>query len=168
MMTMRNRSQSILLAALLALLTSSVNAQSLVGRVVGVADGDTLTLLVDGRVQQRIRLAGIDAPEKAQPFGNRAKQRLSSLVFGRTVTVVGTKQDRYRRLIAKILVDGHDANLEMVASGYAWHYKQYESEQSSVDRVAYGRAEKSARSGRDGLWVDDAPVAPWDYRHRSR
>ena len=168
MMTTRNRYQSILLSALLALLTSSVSAQSLVGRVVGVADGDTLTLLVDGRVQQKIRLAGIDAPEKAQPFGNQAKQRLSALVYGKTVTVVGVKQDRYRRLIAKILVDGQDANLEMVVSGHSWHYKKYQSEQGPADRIAYAQAELDARLARRGLWADVTPVAPWDYRHRSR
>ena len=102
----RRQLRGILLAVLLALLVGNSLAQSLVGRVVGVTDGDTVTLLVDGRVQHKIRLSGIDAPEKAQPFGNRAKQRLSSLVFGKTVTAVGTKQDRYRRLIAKLLVDG--------------------------------------------------------------
>lgn len=163
----RSLARRILLTALAALLTGSAIAKSQVGRVVGVTDGDTVTLLVGGRIQQRIRLAGIDAPENAQPFGSRAKQRLSTLVIGKTVTVVGEKQDRYHRLIGKILVDGQDANLEMVASGYAWHYKTYEAEQSPIDRVTYGRHEREARSGRRGLWADTSPVAPWDYRTRS-
>jgi len=157
-----------LLVALLALLVGNTLAQTLVGRIVGVTDGDTVTLLVDGRVQQKIRLSGIDAPEKAQPFGSRAKQRLSSLVYGKTVTAVGTKQDRYSRLIAKLLVNGQDANLEMVASGYSWHYKKYESEQTPADRMAYAQAERDARSAKRGLWAEAAPVAPWDYRRRSR
>ena len=160
--------RGILLAVLLAFLVGNSLAQSLVGRVVGVTDGDTVTLLVDGRVQHKIRLSGIDAPEKAQPFGNRAKQRLSSLVYGKTVTAVGTKQDRYRRLIAKLLVDGQDANLEMVASGYSWHYKKYQSEQTAADRMAYAKAEHDARLARRGLWADVSPVAPWDYRHGTR
>ena len=154
--------------ALAALLADGAIAKSQLGRVVGVTDGDTVTLLINGRIQQRIRLAGIDAPEKAQPFGSRAKQQLSSLVFGKTVTVVGERQDRYHRLIGKILVDGQDVNLEMVASGYAWHFKRYEAEQSPIDRVIYGRREREARSGRRGLWADASPVAPWDYRSRSR
>jgi len=157
-----------LLAVLLALLVSNTLAQSLVGRVVRVSDGDTVTLLIDGRIQQKIRLAGIDAPEKAQPFGDRAKQRLSALVYGKTVTVVGAKQDRYSRLIAKILVDGQDANLQMVVSGHSWHYKKYQSEQGPADRIAYAQAELDARLARRGLWADVTPVAPWDYRHRSR
>ena len=155
----RRHFRGILLAVLLALLVGNSLAQSLVGRVVGVTDGDTVTLLVDGRVQHKIRLSGIDAPEKAQPFGNRAKQLLSSLVFGKTVTAVGTKQDRYRRLIAKLLVDGQDANLEMLASGYSWHYKKYQSEQAPEERVAYAQAEHDARRARRGLWADARAIA---------
>jgi endonuclease YncB( thermonuclease family) len=157
-----------LLAAALALIAGHSSAQSLVGRVVGVSDGDTITLLVDGHDQYKVRLSGIDAPEKSQPFGSRAKQRLSDLVYGKTVTALGTKRDRYRRLIAKILVNGRDANLEMVASGYSWHYKKYEGEQPAVDRTAYALAEREARMAKRGLWVDESPVAPWDYRHGGR
>ena len=102
--------RGVLLAVLLALLVGNSLAQSLVGRVVGVTDGNTVTLLVDGRVQHKIRLSGIDAPEKAQPFGNRAKQRLSSLVYGKTVTAVGTKQDRYCRLIVSNGMDAPTRN----------------------------------------------------------
>ena len=80
----------------------------------------------------------------------------------------GTKQDRYRGLIAKLLVDGQDANLEMVASGYSWHYKKYQSEQAPEERVAYAKAEHDARLARRGLLADASPVAPWDYRHGTR
>lgn len=154
------------LALLVALCAGVASAQPLIGRVVDVSDGDTVTVLLPERVQLRVRLAGIDAPEKRQPFGQSARQRLSTLVFGKTVTLVGSKQDRYRRLVAKILVEGQDANLEMVASGLAWHYKQYEVEQSAEDRVAYSRAEGMARSGRRGLWFDAEPLPPWDFRRR--
>lgn len=158
--------RKLLLPALLAWVACAATAQSLTGFVVGVTDGDTVTVLLPTRVQLKVRLAGIDAPEQKQAFGQRAKQRLSTLVFGKTVTVVGSKQDRYRRLIAKLLVDGQDANLEMVSSGFAWHFKRYESEQAPEDRMTYARAEVSARSGRRGLWADPAPLPPWEFRHR--
>lgn len=154
------------LALLLTLCAGIASAQPLIGRVVGVSDGDTVTVLLPERAQLKVRLAGIDAPEKRQPFGQRAKQRLSALVFGKTVTLVGSKRDRYRRVVAKILVEGQDANLEMVASGLAWHYKQYEVEQSAGDRVAYSRAEEGARSKRRGLWLDAQPLPPWEFRRR--
>ena len=94
------------LALLIALCAGVAPAQPLIGRVVGVSDGDTVTVLLPEHVQLEVRLSGIDAPEKRQPFGQRAKQRLSELVLGKTVTLAGNKQDRYRRLVAKILVEG--------------------------------------------------------------
>lgn len=158
--------RKLLLPTLLAWVAWAASAQPLTGRVVGVTDGDTVTVLLPERMLLKVRLAGIDAPEQKQAFGQQAKQRLSTLVFGKTVTVVGGKQDRYRRLIATLLVDGQDANLEMVSSGFAWHFKRYESEQAPEDRSAYARAELSARSGRRGLWADPAPLAPWGFRRR--
>ena len=93
------------------------------GQVVGVTDGDTITVLDGQRTQHKVRLAGIDAPEKAQAFGQRSKEHLSSLVFGRQVKVETEKQDRYGRTVGKVLVEGRDANLAMVVAGLAWHYK---------------------------------------------
>lgn len=153
-----------ILAALLGTVTGSATAQSMTGRVVEVIDGDTVTILLQGRSQLRVRLAGIDAPEQKQAFGQRAKQHLAGLVFDKSVTVVGHKYDRYHRLVAKLIIDGHDANLDMVATGYAWHYKRYELEQSLEDRLAYGKAEAKARTERRGMWTDAAPVPPWDFR----
>ncbi len=100
----------------------------------GVADGDTITVLDTDKVQHKIRLAGIDAPEKKQPFGNRSKESLSDLVFSKTVTVDTGKTDRYGREVGKVLIDGIDANLVQVQRGFAWHYKAYEREQPAVDR----------------------------------
>ncbi|MEZ5664694.1 MAG: thermonuclease family protein [Burkholderiaceae bacterium] len=154
-----------MLATLLAWMLGAAAAQPITGRVVEVIDGDTVTVLVQGRKQLKVRLAGIDAPERKQAFGQRAKQRLSALVFRKTVTVVGHKQDRYRRLIAKLLVDGHDTNLEMIALGYAWHFKRYERDQSPEDRVAYSQAEARARAERSGLWEEPDPLPPWEFRH---
>ena len=151
-----------------AILAGGALAGTLAGKVVGIADGDTLTVLDAQRTQHKIRLAGIDAPEKKQAFGNRSKEHLSSLVFGRHVMVEAAKQDRYGRTIGKVIIDGKDANLAMVVAGLAWHYKQYRREQSPTDRLLYAGAEQEARSARRGLWRDPSPVAPWDHRSEIR
>jgi endonuclease YncB( thermonuclease family) len=148
---------------LLALVT---HAETITGRVVAVADGDTITVLDSTKVQHKIRLAGIDAPEKKQAFGQRSKESLSDLVFDQAVTVETTKRDRYGRKIGTVLVDGLDANLEQVKRGMAWHYKAYEREQSPQERQDYAKAEEVARGARIGLWNDVQPVPPWDFRHR--
>ena len=157
-------------AALALAVTTCISAQAstIVGRVVGVADGDTLTVLDADRVQHKVRLAGIDAPEKAQAFGNRSKESLSDLVFSKTVTVETDKVDRYGRAVGKVLVEGRDANLIQVERGFSWHYKAYESEQLPSDRVLYDMAEREARAARRGLWRDESPTAPWDYRKAKR
>lgn len=143
-------------------------ADVLIGRVVSIADGDTLTILEDGRKQHKIRLAGIDAPERAQPFGKRSKEHLSSLVFDRRVIIETDKKDRYRRTVGKVIIDGRDANLAMVESGFAWHYKKYELEQALADRLLYADAEREARKMQRGLWIEPAALAPWDWRRNKK
>lgn len=141
------------------------SASELTGRVVGVADGDTITVLDQENSTYKVRLAGIDAPEKRQAFGQRSKQALSDAVFGRTVTVDWSKHDRYGRLVGKVLLPGGgDANRRQVELGYAWHYKAYEREQSPEDRRSYAIAERDARKARVGLWADPQPTPPWDFR----
>ena len=152
------------LAALLAATISAAMAASLSGVVVGVHDGDTVTVLAEGNVSHKVRLLGIDAPEKAQDYGNRSKQSLSSMVYRKAVEVEYLKVDRYGRLLGKITVGGWDANLAQVEAGMAWHYKMYQKEQSSYDRAAYAGAEQRARGGRVGLWQQERPTAPWDFR----
>lgn len=142
-----------------------VQAETLTGRVVAVADGDTITVLDSLNQQHKIRLAGIDAPEKKQAFGQVSKQHLADLVFGKLVGVEWFKQDKYRRVLGKVLVGGQDANLEQVKAGLAWHYKKYAAEQPPADRRQYSEAEESARFNRVGLWRDSSPVPPWDFRH---
>ena len=144
------------------------NAAIIEGRVVGLADGDTITVLDSNKVQHKIRLSGIDAPEKKQAFGQRSKQSLSDLVFDKVVVVETNKRDRYGREIGKVLVDGIDTNLLQVHRGFAWHYKTYEREQSVIDRKAYADAENEAREARRGLWVDAEPMPPWDLRRNQR
>jgi len=146
-------------------LACSVNAETITGQVVGVTDGDTITVLNADKVQHKIRLAGIDAPEKKQAFGNRSKESLSDLVFDKTVNVETDKRDRYRREIGKALVNGRDVNLVQVECGMAWFYRQYQREQSPNDRKLYEAAEDAAKAGRRGLWRDTDPVSPWEFRH---
>ena len=143
-------------------------AESYLGQVVGISDGDTIVVLDSSNVQHKVRLAGIDAPEKRQAFGNISKQHLSRLVFGKTVTIETGKKDRFKREIGKVLVGEIDANLEQVRAGLAWHYKRYQSEQLLIDREKYAHAEEEARRKRLGLWKDSNPVAPWEFRHPAK
>jgi endonuclease YncB( thermonuclease family) len=153
--------------ALLSLcIAASVQAEALVGKVVAVADGDTITVLDAAQVEHKIRLNGIDAPEKAQPFGQQCKQLLADRVFGQEVRVAGSKVDRYRRLVGKVLIGDVDANLEQVKAGCAWHYKFFQGDQEPYDRALYANAENEARQAGRGLWVDPEPMPPWEWRLR--
>lgn len=149
-----------------ALPGAAARADTLKGIVVGVADGDTITLLDSAKVQHKIRLAGIDAPEKRQAFGEKAKQSLSALVYRQNVVVDFKKKDRYGRIVGKVLVDGADTGLKQVMAGLAWHYKAYAKEQSLSDRERYADEEVKARAAKRGLWADPDAMAPWDFRHR--
>lgn len=146
-------------------LTQVSFADELLGRVVGVMDGDTVDVLTPMKELVRVRLSGIDAPERKQAFGNVAKQKLSDLVFSRDVVVEWHKKDRYGRIVGKILVNRVDANLQMVDAGMAWHYKQYMAEQPLGDRLSYMHAETAAREKHIGLWRDADPIPPWEFRH---
>lgn len=144
-------------------------ADVLSGQVIRVADGDTLTLLVDDEdapKQVRVRLEGIDCPESSQAFGQKAKQALSDLVLKRTVKVWSIGQDRYGRTLGRVYVgeddERIDVNLALVAQGMAWHYKQYSDDENLAE------AETAARSERRGLWTDSSPMAPWDWRDQQR
>lgn len=152
---------------LLSTWASALYGATLQGTVLAISDGDTITVLDSSKMQRKIRLAGIDAPEKSQAFGKRSKQHLSDLVFGKTVTVDWNKTDKYGRTIGKVIVNGQDANLSQVQAGLAWHYKQYEHEQPASDRKSYAQAEVDARVRKVGLWGDATPTPPWDFRHRT-
>jgi endonuclease YncB( thermonuclease family) len=163
-----------------ALALAAPQPNILLGRVVSVADGDTVTVLDSNNVQHKIRLAGIDAPEKSQPFGDRSKQSLSRAVMGKEVKVLWSKQDRYGRLVGTVWVTpvSHpcthtgepcpqtlDVGRAQLTVGLAWHFKKYENEQSEEDRLAYAFDEQEARARKAGLWSEPDPVAPWDWRH---
>jgi len=155
-----------ILFAMLMVLASPLAALSAErhGTVVGVADGDTLTLLDANKTQRRIRLDGIDAPERTQAYGQRARQSLAELTHGRVARADCPKVDRYGREVCRVVVDGVDVGLEQVRRGFAWHYVKYAHEQRAVDRVSYARAESDARSRHSGLWSFSDPVPPWEYR----
>ena len=131
------------------------------GKVVGISDGDTLTVL-HGREQVKIRLQAIDAPEKSQEFGEKSKQALSAKVFGKVVTVKKTGEDRYGRTLAFVTLGDVEVNLSMLADGWAWHFKEYNTEPHLA------KLEAEARAGRKGLWAGAHPLAPWEFRARQR
>ena len=147
-----------------ALCACPAQAEILSGKVVKIADGDTLTLLDRSKQQHKVRLIGIDAPERKQPFGTVSRQNLAHLVFGKTVAVEWHKQDRYQRVLGKVLLDGQDINLKQIKAGLAWHYKRYDKDQGLADQRLYAEAQKAASLNGIGLWRDPAPVAPWDFR----
>ena len=136
------------------------------GRVVGVQDGDTIEVVDSYNANHRIRLQGIDAPEKGQAYGTRSKENLSQAVFDQVVTVEWFKHDRYGRIVGKVMLDGQDVCLDQVRAGMAWHYKYYQNEQTPEDQRLYANAEDSARLAKMGLWIDSDPIPPWDFPHR--
>ena len=128
--------------------------------MVGIADGDTITVL-QNKTQYKIRLYGIDTPEKAQDFGKRAKQFTSGLVYGKHVKVVQEDVDRYGRIVGMVYVDGVCVNEEIIKNGFAWVYKRY---CNSPVCETWLNLESEARSSGAGLWSHKNPIPPWDFR----
>ena len=151
-----------LLLPLLLLFTLSAQAETLEGKVVKIADGDTLTLLTSTNQQVKVRLAGIDTPERKQPFGNRAKQALSSLAFQKQALVEIETKDRYGRTVGVVFVDGLNVNHELVKQGIAWVYRKYTS-----DKRLYA-LESEAKQSKRGLWLQENPIPPWEWRRGRR
>ena len=146
----------LLAAVMAALVAYGAAAEGLTGPVVRVHDGDTITVLVQNR-EVRIRLVGIDAPEFGQPFGEKSKLALSSLVFGKTVHVAGEGTDQYGRTLGRVFIGSDDINVAMVRAGMAWQYRY--SRDKSIEA-----AQAEARTARRGLWADRNPVDPWEWR----
>ncbi len=127
-------------------------------KVIAIKDGDTIELLKDGK-PLRVRLQGVDCPEKNQDFGTRAREFTSDLVFGKNVGLVVHDIDRYGRTVGEIILpDGRNLNYELVKNGFAWHYTAYSKD------AELARLEAEARAEKRGLWTQPSPVAPWDYR----
>jgi endonuclease YncB( thermonuclease family) len=142
------------------------NAKTIEGLVVGVSDGDTITVLDQQKNSYKIRLQGIDAPEKKQAFGEKSKQSLHDLVHSKQVRIEYDKEDKYGRIVGKVTVDDVDVCLEQLVLGMAWHYKKYQNEQSVSDRALYSETELKSKSLKLGLWSDDTPMPPWEFRKK--
>ena len=152
-----------ILITILIMFPLLLSAQVLKGRAVGITDGDTFTLLVNGNEQVKIRIDGIDAPEKKQDFGNRAKEYLSGMIWGKELTVTVTKKDKWKRSIGKVSTpEIKDVGLEMIKAGLAWQYRDYNKDES------YAEAERLARESKKGLWLDKNPIRPQDFRKEHR
>src|SRR5215469_6348619 len=134
------------------------------GRCVGVVDGDTIRVLNAERQQIRVRIAFIDAPEKGQPFAQAAKAAMSELVFDKDVELLPHSVDRYGRLVARVIVDGQDAGLELLKAGLGWAYDKYIGRARIDIEAGYRAAQAVAQSRKLGLWQEPDPVAPWEWR----
>src|SRR5574340_557789 len=157
----RRRIASILFLA--CFLTPQLFAASFTGSVVSVLDGDTIEVLHNTRAE-RIRLNGIDCPEKGQAYGKKAKQATSALVFGKEVRLQTFGKDKYGRTIADVLLtDGTNVNHELAKNGWCWWYRKYAPGDVELEKL-----EKAAREAKKGLWVDPAPIPPWVYRKARR
>lgn len=142
-------------------LTVAWAADGFTGKVVGITDGDTLTVMHDGRAQA-VRLHGIDAPERKQAYSARARQMLGDLTYGKTVKINITGQDRYGRTLGEVILpDGRNVNHELVRAGLAWWYRKYAPRERRIEAL-----EMEAREARRGLWEEEDPVPPWEFRKR--
>jgi endonuclease YncB( thermonuclease family) len=164
------RKQIVKILLVLAALCLSAPAQprTITGKVVAIGDGDLITILDAEKRQHEIRLDGIDAPESAQAFGDKARQSLSDLVRGKTVTVTSSRVARNGWIVGKVTLDGKDINLEQIRRGYAWFYRKYANELSQADARIYELAEIEARDKRRGLWAGPGPIPPWELRAAQR
>lgn len=145
-------------APVLFFLWSLAYAQTYEGTVIGVSDGDTLIMLTPEKRQIKVRLAEIDAPEKSQAHGQRSKESLSGLTFGKQVRVEQQDRDRYGRVVGKVYIDGLDVNTEQIKRGLAWVYRKYAHNQ------ALFAMEQEAKDNKLGLWIDPHAIPPWEYR----
>lgn len=139
-------------------------AETLVGKVVGVSDGDTITILDSDKKQTKVRLNEIDTPESGQPYGNKAKQELSDLIYGKTVTVITNSKDRYGRTLGRVYLDDLDINSELIKRGSAWVYRQYSKDEKLL------LLENEAKSQKLGLWSlpESERIPPWEWRKNNK
>ncbi len=145
------------------LLACSAFSDTITGRVVGVHDGDTLTLLTADKVEVKVRLWGIDAPETGQAFGKNSKESLSDLAFKKEASVEEKSKDRYGRVVGVVTVAGKNVNLVQVETGMAWWYRDYAKKAAD-----FQKAEEQARTKKLGLWANKDPVPPWQWRKEKK
>ena len=138
------------------------NKKHISGKVIKVTDGDTFTLLLNNDFDTKVRLNGIDCPEKKQAYSKKAKDRLSHLIFGKNIDVYYEKKDGFGRVLGDVYVNKINVNQDMVQNGLAWHFKEY-----SNDPILE-KLEQEAIQNRVGLWIDSSPIPPWEFRKRSK
>jgi len=155
-----------IVAAMLAFPGLAVGETNVFGKVISVQDGDTLTVIDDESRQHRIRVSGIDAPEKDQPYGGVSTAHMMELTNGKLATAECLKMDKYGRDVCTVMVDDVDVGLAQLRAGLAWHYKKYASEQSPKQRQAYAEAENIAKESALGFWLRPNPTPPWEWRRR--
>ena len=149
----------ITIAIFLLLFPLLIFGKTITGKVISVIDGDTIRMLTPTYQNIKIRLACIDTPEKKQAFGQKAKQHLSDMIFGKNVTVKTHGKGIHGRVIGTIFLYGHDINREQVEDGMAWVYRKY------CNDSEYYKAEKYAKEHKIGLWIQPNPIPPWEWRH---
>jgi endonuclease YncB( thermonuclease family) len=154
---------AILTLGLILLAADPAEFHEFTGKVVHIADGDTLTVLDDDKVQHKVRLHGIDAPEKGQAFGTKSKEALSEKVSGKMVRVEWKECDRYGRIVGDVSIGDRNINVEMVRAGWAWWYRSYAPKSRILEE-----SEAAAKEERRGLWQDKNPEPPWEFRKKER
>ena len=140
------------------LLTTILVAETITGKVISVTDGDTIKILDEKNKVYKIRLNDIDAPEKKQAFGNKSKENLSKYIAGENVRVEYYKLDRYKRILGTVYFKDKDINKQQIIDGYAWVYKKYSKNNEYINQ------ERISKNHKRGLWKDDKPIEPWEYR----
>ena len=148
--------------------TRDLEQESVNGRCVGVTDGDTINVLILGKQQIKVRLAFVDAPERGQAFGQRAKQDMSGLVFGKDVRLRPHTIDPHGRLVARVVIDNQDVGLELLKEGLCWVCEKYAAEAPPENQTSYWAARAAPQSDKIGLWQDPGPVSPWEWRKERR
>jgi endonuclease YncB( thermonuclease family) len=156
-------SSRILIVALALFPEPAPDFHELTGKVVHIADGDTLTILDADKMQHKIRLHGIDAPESKQAFGTKAKEALASKIHEKTVRIVWKEKDQYGRIVGDVHLGDRNINIEMVRDGFAWWYKTYAPKSKTLEA-----AEEEAQKAKRGLWHDKNPEPPWEFRKKER
>ncbi len=138
-------------------------------KVVGIADGDTLTVLYqDEKRKEKVRLATIDSPEMNQAFGKKSKASLSEMAFGKEVEIRKISVDKYGRIVAEVYAGDVNLNVEQLRRGFAWYYRKYKNEINARSQLEYEDSENYAREKRLGLWQLEKPIPPWEFRKQRR
>ena len=163
------------LVIVMLFLLSTYSFADFTAKVINIVDGDTIDILDDNNHKLRIRLLGIDAPELKQNFGYDSFSYLNKILFGKSVMIISRPEKNkpytlgyYKRVIGKVVMNGRDINLEMIKKGIAWHFKKYKKSQPIDERHSYNKAENYARDKNIGLWSEENPLPPWEWRKLNR